>query len=174
MQDLKPGVLVVEEPSGVIDPQLGSREFGETPLGQVCGLRLDGMRTRYFMEDAVLGGQAFKVEIVYDGERMERVDLCVKMPGDKKGWDGWTEEGERRRKGLGEAWIAKAFGATADAKPITMEDGVEVVPFENAWDSPRRVLFHGGEVVSYYDSKAGFAGVVVRYGEMGADQRGGH
>ena len=165
MRDVQSGVLTVEDPAGVIDPAIGARGFGETPLGKECGMRLEGVRTRFFLERGLFGGTPFRVEIVFEGERLARVDLTVHMAGDEKGWDGWTQEGEQRRKAVGEAWAEQAFGRKMEAKPIVMEDGTEIVPFEKTWDLPRRIGFEGGEVVSYYDSKASFAGVVVRYSE---------
>jgi hypothetical protein len=162
-----PGVLQVEEPTGAIDPALSARAFAETSLGRTCSMHVEPARTRFLLDRAVLHGLSFGLEITYEADRLARVDLAAKMLGDAKGWDGWTEEGERRRKHSGEMWAEVAFGRTLEPKPLLLEDGTEIVPFERTWKDPLHLKFPGGEVISYFDSKAGFAGVVVTYERSG-------
>ncbi len=157
------GKLVFVDPAGEISPAIGARAFARTQLGQEAGMKLDGMRTRFFLDRAVIGGHAFRVEISYEGERLDRVELFLHLPGDKAGWDGWTEANERQRKEAAETWARQIFGKEMEVKPFEL-DGEEIVPFEVKWDTVRRAKFEWGEVLSYFDAKAGFSGVAVKYG----------
>jgi hypothetical protein len=73
------------------------------------------------------------------------------------------------RKAWAEEWAARVFGKELTIKPIVMEELPEpVYPAMPGPEHPRHAVFEWGEVSSYFDSKAGFAGLWVRY----ADARG--
>jgi hypothetical protein len=157
------GVLSLSHPPGEIDPALPLHAFAQTPLGQACGRVVEVRRTRLTLDHAVVEHQPFRVELSYDGDRLDRLELVLPLPGDDKGWDGWTEAQERTRKKQAEAWAARVFGRPMEIKPFVLDDGTVLTPFETRWDSPRRLALPWGEVGSFYDSKGGFSWMVITY-----------
>lgn len=156
------GILLIDDPPGTIDPAIGARDFSQTKLGLECGKKLQGMRTTFYLERATIAGRAFRVDIIYQAEALDRVELYLHLWGDAEGWSGWSEQRERSRKEQAEAWAKDLFGREMEVKPFEME-GQEIVPFDVKWDTPRRLKFPWGEMVSYFDSKSAFAGVGIFY-----------
>lgn len=98
------------------------------------------------------------VTLRFEGPTLARIDIMLPLAGDEKGWANWTMEGEMSRKASHEAWARHVFGRELEPKQI---EGI--IPFEVGADYPRFAAFPWGEVVSYYDSKGGFAYLCVRY-----------
>lgn len=154
--------LLFDAPAGELSPTATCREFADTPLGRAAALRLEGSRTHFHLPDSTLLGERFDVDIVFEAQHLARVELTLKLPTDAQGWSGWSEESERQRKIRGEAWIARLTGAPADILPLEI-DGTSVIPFEKNWDLPRGLRASWGGITSYFDAKAGFAGILIRF-----------
>ena len=154
--------LPFSEPEGVLSFDATARAFADSTLGKACAVKLDGMRTRFTLDRALIHQKVFQVIITFEGERLSQLELLLILPTDKAGWDGWSEAGERQRKLQAEQWLAATFGLTPTPEPFDL-DGQKITPFQPAWDHPRTLLIPGAKITSYYDSKAAFAGILCRF-----------
>lgn len=155
-------ILCFDSPAGQLAPTVTCREFSESPLGRAAALRLEGLRTHFRLSDCVLLGETTEVDIVFETQRLASVELFLKLPIDTKGWGSWSEESERLRKSRGEAWIARLTGTAPEIVPLEI-DGISVIPFEKNWDLTRGIRADWGIITSYFDAKAGFAGILIRF-----------
>jgi hypothetical protein len=154
--------LQFDDPAGVLDPSVSCRAFAETSLGRAAGVRLEGERTHFLLDRCLIGGKTFQADILFESQQLSRVELFLVLPNDKKGWENWTQAAEQRRKQQGEAWIQTAFGQAPVVEPLEI-DGQKVVPFQPEWDYARILHTNWGKATSYFDSKAGFAGILLLY-----------
>jgi hypothetical protein len=159
---MTPPPVKFDDPPGEVSPALTATTFAQTPLGRAAAMLLDGMRTRFTLEHCTSLGRPFKAEIIYDAQHLDRIELFLLLPGDNKGWESWSEDGERNRKQQAEAWIADMFGQKPAVLPFEFE-GQWITPFETKWDTLQGLRFPWGEVTSYFDSKGGFSGLLIRY-----------
>jgi hypothetical protein len=157
------GTLAFERPAGHLSPGTTQRQIESTALAAAAARRMEESRTRYILEQCMIGGRDFRAEISFEVERLDRIELYLHMPGDKAGWAGWTETGERQRKETAEMWAAEVFGNEMTVKPFVL-DGQLITPFEVTWNTARHIAFPWGEIISGFDSKSGFAFVIIRYG----------
>jgi len=163
MNPLTPGTLTFESPAGTLSPDMTCREFDGASLGQAASLRLEGMRTHFRLDCCTIAGEDFTADIVFEGQRLDRLELALRLAGDEEGWGGWTEEKERQRKERGERWLNHVCSKPSGILLFDTE-GQWITPVERTWDATCGIRFPWGEITSYYDSKAAFVGILFRYG----------
>lgn len=158
------GALFFDETGEWIGPETTLASFETTKLRALTSVQVGVDKATCKLAERRLFGASFNVTLTFVGERLRRVDMFPNRPDDAKGWDGWTHESEMTRKTWAEEWAARIFGKPLGIKPIVLPDLPEpIYPAKPTPEHPRHALFDWGEVASYYDSKAGFAGLWIHY-----------
>lgn len=125
---------IVEFEQGSIGPDVDKPRFRASSVGSGSDTLVsnDPYQTFGFLpEPGIAASASFK------GDRLTSLSLLIQMSTDQQ--KVWTEELERRRKGLHDDWLLSELGAP-----------------------PYR--FHWGEVVSLYDPKGCVSDIMIIYG----------
>ncbi len=159
------GELYFDETDEVIGSHTTPDDFDKMKLRKFGAVHLSPGRSTCKLAERRLFGESFNVTLTFVGRRLREVDLFPNRPGDAGGWSGWTLEAEMARKAWGEEWAARVFAKELSIKPfVAPELSRPVYPATPGPEHPRHAVFDWGEVCSYFDDKAGFAGIWVRYG----------
>ena len=159
------GDLYFEETGESVGPETTPGSFETTKLRKLGSLHLSPDLSTCKLAERRIFGESFNVTLTFRGQHLSNVDLFPNRPGDAKGWAGWTREIEMARKAWAEQWAARVFGKKLTIKPIVLDELPEpVYPATPGPEHPRHAVFEWGEVSSYFDDKAGFAGLWIRYG----------
>jgi hypothetical protein len=158
------GELFFDESGETLGPSTTVNSFEATALRKLSSLHLSPDRATCKLAERRIFGDSFNVSLTFVGQRLQTIDLFPNRPGDAQGWSGWTKEKEMARKAWAEEWAARVFGKPLTIKPFVLEELPEpVFPATPGPEHPRHAVFDWGEVCSYFDDKAGFAGLWIRY-----------
>lgn len=161
------GSLRIDDPVETLVPRMSLEDFERSALRPLTSLHLSAEGCTCRLAERRIGGHAFHVTLTFGPDaRLASIDLFPVRPGDAAGWSGWTLEQEMDRKRWAESWAERTFGTPLTIKPFELETSPEpILPANPGPEHPRHAVFAWGEVCSYFDSKAGFAGLWIRYGD---------
>lgn len=166
MADLPGGWVRFDATGEAIGPGTTSAQIAATEVGRHAATHFTGDGSRLVLGRLEIGGQRFDVTAHFTAGRLARLELFAPLAADGRSWSDWSHQGEMARKHVHERWAAAYFGRPMEPKPIEVEGLTQpggVVPFEVGEDYPRHARFEWGEVLSWYDGKAGQAGLAVSY-----------
>lgn len=155
------GILPISGTQGTIDLSTDLPTFENAPLARQCERTLTAEWTEFTLRSARLADQTFIVTWRFNHQSLHAIELVLQQTDDGTSWSDWTEEKERRRKSASEAWVNKTFHTKMVVKPFEFE-GKLITPFEVLWDTPLCAQFPWGEITSFYDSKGGSSGLILR------------
>lgn len=162
------GAITLDATGERIGPRTTAGEFAG--LRAACGTPVSvgrGRSSRAELARIAVQGAEFNLTAVFDGVTLARLELFMRRAADGSTWADWSPEAEMLRKSSHESWAARVFGAALAPKPLALDrHGQPIIPEPLTWEHPRHAVFGWGEVVSSYDSKAGMAVLIVRYGEV--------
>jgi hypothetical protein len=120
--------------SGEIQRTFTRSEFLRSPLGKAATEKSSNEDWQHYHiePEPGLAGSA-----LFQGERLDRVFISMRIPSDDAG--RWTAELEFERKAIHDAWLRRELGAP---------------PYDYAW----------GRVLSEFDAKAVASEIIVVYG----------
>src|SRR5262249_44782961 len=145
------GELKFDRTGESIGPATTPALFSAMKLAESGKIEMAVTRSICKLGDQSVWGREVIVTLEFGGAQLSAVELCVRLPGDTAGWDGWTHQQEVTRKKTGEEWAAVVFGAPLTLKSFQI-DGRSITPTETP-ESARHAVFAWGEVGSYYDGK---------------------
>lgn len=98
----------------------------------------DGDRQNHTIKNLFIDGKYFVFRFYFLNETLEFVTFFISMNKFENGsWDDWSEEEELKEQLFFDSWLTEQIGAQRK--------------------------FSWGTIHSYYDSKGGFFGIVLRY-----------
>jgi hypothetical protein len=159
------GSLYIDGSADPIAPRMTLDAFERSTVRAGASLHLSADGCTCKLAERRIAGNAFHLTLTFGPDtRLASIDLFPVRPGDERAWSGWTLEQEMDRKRWLEAWAAQTFGAPLRVKPFELDTSPEpIYPTTPGPDHPRHAVLPWGEVCSYFDSKAGFAGLWIRY-----------
>lgn len=154
------GTLILNDTGEAIGPVTTAADFAQSKAASRGMTSYGTEQTEVEFKPCLVSGTRFAAaSLIFRGPRLSHIDMMLPIDGDERGWDNWTMQNEMSRKAAHESWAERAFAVQLLHKPI---EGI--VPYEPGPDYPRHAITPWGEVISYYDSKGGFAFLRVRYG----------
>lgn len=140
MIDTKTGAISLEAENFVIEPSLTREEYLSSPLAGApvgSGVEPYGSFTSGTVE---IAGHDFNLTLNFHGSDLTGLDLIANDERFGTSWADWSKEKELERKRFHDSWLAKVLGN-------------DRYPYEYDW----------GSVRSFYNEKAGFSYVSIRY-----------
>ncbi|HEY6802426.1 MAG TPA: hypothetical protein VI306_02500 [Pyrinomonadaceae bacterium] len=140
MIDIKTGAISVDGVDFVIHPALTREEYLSSPL---AGARVNGGNEPYgsFTTGVLeIMGDSFLLTLNFYGSDLTSVDLFADDERFGTSWADWSKEKELERKRFHESWLGKVLGN-------------DHYPYDYDW----------GSAESFYNEKAGFSYITVRY-----------
>jgi hypothetical protein len=166
------GVLTIAPPGDDLGPGTKALDFARTGSGLAASLHVAGGESVFTLSEAAIAGARFHARIRFVWDDLRRVELVMTASPDGRRWPEWTHDGELSRKAAHEAWAGAVFGRAMPIRPVLAPE--PVMPAAPGPEHPRHIRFDWGEVVSWYDGKAGAASLMVFYGAgTEAEQRRG-
>ena len=140
MIDTKTGAISLDGVDFVIHPALTREEYLSSPL---AGARVNAGNEPYgsFTTGALeIMGHSFLLTLNFYDSDLTSVDLFADDERFGTSWADWSKEKELQRKRFHESWLGKVLGN-------------DRYPYDYDW----------GSVASFYNEKAGFSYITVRY-----------
>lgn len=159
------GGLTFDATGERLGPATTAEAFAALRAAHGARLTAGHVRTRAELPRAMLEGAEFHLTAVFEDSALARIELVMARAADGSSWADWSRDAEMTRKREHEAWALRTFGTPLAPKPLALDRrGEPIVPEPLTWEHPSHAVFPWGEVISSYDSRAGSAVLIVRYG----------
>lgn len=155
------GELRFDTTGEVVGPMTVFEDLVRLRAARGARTRLGGGLTEVTVGIQPIMGAEFQAIVRFRSDRLYEIELIMVETETGQRWPEWTLENELARKSAHERWAARAFQAPMELLPFPGPE--RIVPAEPLPEHPRGASFGWGTVTSYYEGKAGFAWMVVRY-----------
>lgn len=141
MLDKSTGELSLESMPVKLGPRFTRRDLSSPPVAAASQVVNEPYHS-YSLGEQRIAGQPFFVVLYFYGQKLESIDLTHPAKEFSMSWEGWSEEGEMRRKQWHDEWLR---GQTGHASRV----------------------YEWGEVGSGYDPRSGGSSITIRYSWQG-------